>query len=223
MFNISNYKKINFICLSLLWLSCESQPVKKQEPKKVSMQDSTNINSTLDTAIFGAGCFWCVEAVFQRIVGVEKLVSGYSGGQVENPTYKEVCEGTTGHAEVCMLFYDPKKVSFETLLSVFWQTHDPTTLNRQGNDLGTQYRSAIFYTTEQQKEIAEKYKKELSASGAFKNPIVTEITPYTNFYPAEDYHQDYYNQNSSQSYCQFVIAPKLEKFEKVFGDKLRKK
>lgn len=119
--------------------------------------------------------------------------------------------------------YDPKKVSFETLLSVFWQTHDPTTLNRQGNDIGTQYRSAIFYVNEQQKELAEKYKKELDASGAFKNPIVTEITAYTNFYLAEDYHQNYYNQNSSQSYCQFVIAPKLEKFEKVFGEKLRKK
>ncbi len=223
MFTIDSYKTIILVALCLIWLSCESQPVKKGEPKKTVMQNLTNENLQLDTAIFGAGCFWCVEAVFQRIDGVEKVVSGYCGGHIENPSYREVCEGTTGHAEVCMLLYDPKKVAFETLLSVFWQTHDPTTLNKQGNDIGTQYRSAIFYTTEQQKEIAEKYKKELSNSGAFKNPIVTEIAAFTKFYPAEDYHQNYYNQNNSQSYCQFVIAPKLEKFEKVFGDKLRKK
>lgn len=177
----------------------------------------------LDTAIFGAGCFWCVEAVFQLIDGVEKVESGYSGGQVSNPSYGQVCEGTTGHAEVCRITYDPKKVSFETLLSVFWQTHNPTTLNRQGNDIGTQYRSAIFYYNENQKELAEKYKLELSKSGAFNDPIVTEISPLINYYPAEDYHRDYYNQNSSQSYCQFVIAPKIEKFEKVFGNKLKLK
>jgi len=214
--------KINFIILLgfiFATLGCQSQPENKKTTKEM-----VQINEEgLDTAILGAGCFWCVEAVFQRIDGVEKVISGYSGGFIKNPPYREVCEGTTGHAEVCLLKYDPKKVSFETLLSVFWQTHNPTTLNRQGNDVGTQYRSAIFYMNEEQKILAEKYKKELSESGAFKDPIVTEITAYTNFYPAEDYHQNYYNDNTSQGYCQFVIAPKLEKFEKVFGDKLRKK
>ena len=213
--------KINFsIILGFLFaaLGCQSQPENKKTTKEM-----VQINEEeLDTAILGAGCFWCVEAVFQRIDGVEKVISGYSGGFIKNPPYREVCEGTTGHAEVCLLKYDPKKVSFETLLSVFWQTHNPTTLNRQGNDVGTQYRSAIFYMNEEQKILAEKYKKELSESGAFKDPIVTEIAAYTNFYPAEDYHQNYYNDNTSQGYCQFVIAPKLEKFEKVFGDKLRK-
>ncbi len=217
--------KSNLMVFSLLLIgiSCQSQTEKKNTTKKQEIT-MTNINEqNLDSAIFGAGCFWCLEAIYQRIDGVEKVISGYSGGFIKNPPYREVCEGTTGHAEVCKIMYDPKKVSFETLLSVFWQTHDPTTLNRQGNDIGTQYRSAIFYVNEEQKELAEKYKKELDASGAFKNPIVTEITAYSNFYLAEDYHQNYYNQNSSQSYCQFVIAPKLEKFEKVFGEKLRKK
>jgi peptide-methionine (S)-S-oxide reductase len=176
-----------------------------------------------EEAIFGAGCFWCVEAIFQRVPGVVKIESGYSGGTTENPTYKEVCTGVTGHAEVIKLSYDAKQVSYETLLSVFWQTHDPTTLNRQGGDEGTQYRSAVFYKNEAQKESAERLKAELDKSGAFKNPIVTEISPLTNYYPAEDYHQNYYNQNSEQSYCQFVIAPKLEKFEKVFGEQFRKK
>ncbi|MBC7383661.1 MAG: peptide-methionine (S)-S-oxide reductase MsrA [Bacteroidia bacterium] len=217
--------KIQFFCLCLLWFGGNAQPLKKQHINTAAKNKvmEAKKEQELDTAIFGAGCFWCVEAVFQRIEGVEKVISGYSGGQVKNPPYREVCNGTTGHAEVCMVMYDPKKVSFETLLSVFWQTHDPTTLNRQGNDAGTQYRSAIFYKTPEQKQLAEKYKEELSKSGAFKNPIVTEITAYTNFYPAEDYHQDYYNQNSSQSYCQYVIVPKIEKFEKVFGNKLRKK
>jgi peptide-methionine (S)-S-oxide reductase len=214
--------KVFLFILLLAGVSCQSQTEEKNKKSKAPMNITIN-NQELDTAIFGAGCFWCVEAVFQRINGVESLVSGYSGGHIKNPPYREVCEGTTGHAEVCKIIYDPKKVSFETLLSVFWQTHNPTTLNRQGNDVGTQYRSAIFYMNANQKELAEKYKKELSESGAFKDPIVTEISAYTNFYPAEDYHQDYYNNNSSQSYCQFVIAPKIEKFEKVFGDKLRKK
>jgi peptide-methionine (S)-S-oxide reductase len=207
----------------LLGISCQSQPEKKEqsEIKKTAMTETKK--EGLDSIILGAGCFWCVEAVYQQIEGVEQVISGYSGGHIKNPPYREVCEGTTGHAEVCKIVFDPKKVSLETLLSVFWQTHNPTTLNQQGNDIGTQYRSAIFYFDENQKAIAEKYKKELSESGAFANPIVTEVTAYTNFYPAEDYHQNYYNQNGSQPYCQFVIAPKLEKFEKVFGEKLRKK
>ena len=179
------------------------------------------MNEDLELATFGAGCFWCVEAIFQRIDGVEKVVSGYSGGQVKNPTYKEVCQGTTGHAEVCQLSYDPVVVSFDELLEVFWQTHDPTTLNRQGNDVGTQYRSSIFYHNEQQKELAEEYKAKLDESGAFNGPIVTEIVGYKTMYVAEDYHQNYFNENGSQPYCSFVIQPKVDKLEKVFKDKLK--
>jgi peptide-methionine (S)-S-oxide reductase len=153
--------------------------------------------------------------------GVIKSTSGYSGGHVDNPTYKEVCNGTTGHAEVIQVVYDPKKITYDELLEVFWQTHDPTTLNRQGNDVGPQYRSVVFYHNNEQKEKAEKYKAELDKSGAFNNPIVTEISPYTKFYAAENYHQDYYNQNGSQPYCNIVIRPKVEKFQKVFKSKLK--
>ena len=176
----------------------------------------------LDTATFGEGCFWCTEAVFQRLEGVIKVVSGYSGGHVKNPTYREVCTGKTGHAEVTQIIYDPSKITFDELLEVFWKTHDPTTLNRQGNDVGTQYRSVIFYHNDDQQKLAEKYKQELDNSGAFRQPIVTRIEKFTDFYPAENYHQDYYNLNSSAPYCTFVIEPKLEKFEKVFKNKLKK-
>jgi len=175
-----------------------------------------------DTATFGTGCFWCTEAIFQELDGVLKATSGYSGGNVENPTYKEVCEGTTGHAEVIQVVYDPSKITYDDLLKAFWQSHDPTTLNRQGNDVGPQYRSVIFYHNDEQKEKAEKYKAELDKSKAFDNPIVTEISPYSKFYVAENYHQDYYNNNGSQPYCYYVIKPKLEKFNKVFKDKLKK-
>lgn len=183
----------------------------------------TPLNTTdLDTATFGAGCFWCVEAIFQRLKGVHSVKSGYSGGSIKNPTYKEICSGLTGHAEVCQISYDPKTIDFESLLAAFWQTHDPTTLNRQGADVGTQYRSVVFYHDENQKILAEKYKKELNESGAFVNPIVTEISPFTIFYPAEEYHQNYFNDNGTQPYCSFIIKPKVEKFEKVFSDKLKK-
>lgn len=175
-----------------------------------------------DTATFGTGCFWCTEAIFQQLDGVLKVTSGYSGGHVKNPTYKQVCDGNTGHAEVVQVVYDPSKLTFDELLEVFWQTHDPTTLNRQGNDVGTQYRSAIFYHNAAQKEKAEQYKAELDKSGAWDKPIVTEITPFETFYVAEDYHQDYYNNNGSQPYCYYVIRPKLEKFEKVFKNKMKK-
>ncbi len=175
---------------------------------------------TQELITLGAGCFWCVEAVFQNLKGVEKVVSGYSGGHIKNPAYREVCNGVTGHAEVCQLTFDPTLISVEEILQVFWETHDPTTLNRQGNDVGTQYRSAIFYHNEQQKQIAEQYKEELNKSGAFKSPIVTEITPFTNFYKAEDYHQNYYNQHGEESYCQYVVRPKVEKFKKLFKNKL---
>jgi peptide-methionine (S)-S-oxide reductase len=175
-----------------------------------------------ETAIFGNGCFWCTEALFQQLEGVSSVQSGYSGGHVENPTYEEVCEKTTGHAEAIKVVYDPSKISFDELLEVFWQTHDPTTLNRQGNDVGPQYRSVIFYMNEDQKKKAEFYKEKLGKSGAFDNPIVTAIEPYKNFYVAENYHQNYYKLNGSQPYCYFVIRPKMEKFQKVFAAKLKR-
>ena len=173
-------------------------------------------------ATFGSGCFWCTEAVFLNVDGVKKVESGYSGGKVKNPTYKEVCSGLTGHAEVIQLTFDPARISYDELLEIFWKTHDPTTLNQQGADTGTQYRSVIFYHNEEQKKLAEGYKEKLDKSGAFDNPIVTEITAATTFYKAEDYHQNYYNLNGDAPYCQFVIQPKVEKFKKVFKDKLKK-
>ena len=175
-----------------------------------------------DTATFGTGCFWCTEAIFQGLDGVLKVTSGYSGGHVDNPTYKEVCEGTTGHAEVIQIVYDATKITFDELLEAFWQSHDPTTLNRQGNDVGPQYRSVIFYHDDEPRKKAESYKAELDKSKAFDNPIVTEISPFTKFYVAENYHQDYYNNNGSQPYCYYVIRPKLEKFNKVFKDRIKK-
>lgn len=196
-----------------------------KEPKRISFaqsKDTKTMTNTTETAIFGAGCFWCVEAVFQQLNGVISVQSGYIGGTKDNPTYKEVCTGTTGHAEVCKVVFDPSKITFTELLEVFWTVHDPTTLNRQGADVGTQYRSAIFYTNEEQKVLAEKYKKELDKSGAFENPVVTEIVQASEFYPAEDYHNNYYNDNPNQGYCSMVIRPKVEKFKKVFGDKLKK-
>lgn len=200
----------------------------KPTPKNENMSTETQPTAVpkhsaghIDTATFGAGCFWCVEAVFQRLNGVISVTSGYSGGSVKNPSYKEVCNGTTGHAEVAQIVYDKNKISFDELLEVFWKTHDPTTMNSQGNDVGTQYRSAIFYHNEDQKLAAEKYKKELNEVHAYPDPVVTEIAPFKAFYPAEDYHQNYYNQNGSQGYCRYVIQPKVEKFEKVFKSKLK--
>ena len=172
-------------------------------------------------ATFGNGCFWCTEAVFQRLKGVHSVTSGYSGGSVKDPTYRQVCTGTTGHAEALQITYDPASISYEELLEVFWQTHDPTTLNRQGNDVGTQYRSVIFYHSDKQKELAQEYKKKLNVSGAFAQPIVTEIVPFTEFYRAEDYHQNYFNEHPDEPYCRIMITPKLEKLKKVFHDKLK--
>lgn len=174
-----------------------------------------------ETATLGAGCFWCVEAVFQLLEGVESVTSGYAGGQGKNPTYKDVCTGLTGFAEVCQVVFDSSKISFDEILSAFWQAHDPTTLNRQGADVGTQYRSVIFYHDEEQKNLAEKYKKQLDGSSVFSSPIVTEISPLTTFYPAENYHQNYFNDNGDQPYCSFVVRPKVEKFKKTFKDKLK--
>ncbi|PUZ21861.1 peptide-methionine (S)-S-oxide reductase [Chitinophaga parva] len=178
-------------------------------------------NMKTEVATFGGGCFWCTEAQLQQLQGVLKVESGFSGGTVPNPTYKEVCTGETGHAEVVQVTYDPTKITYAELLQAFWTSHDPTELNRQGNDVGTQYRSVIFYHNEEQRKEAEFYKQKLQESGAYDKPVVTEISPFKAFYKAEDYHQDYYANNGSQPYCMFVIRPKLEKFKKVFKDHLK--
>jgi peptide-methionine (S)-S-oxide reductase len=177
--------------------------------------------SQLETATIAGGCFWCMEAVFKRLEGVESAVSGYAASPVENPSYKLICTGRTGAAEAIQITYDPSIISFDTLLEVFWHVHDPTTLNRQGNDYGTQYRSAVFYHNDEQKQIALKSKVELDKSGTYKNPVVTEITAFTNFYPAEDYHNDYYDQNRSASYCMLVIDPKVKKLLKMYGNQVK--
>ena len=179
------------------------------------------MDNARQVATFGAGCFWCTEAVFLSVKGVEKVESGYSGGQVKNPSYREICTGKTGHAEVTQLTFDSKIVSFEELLEVFWNTHDPTTLNRQGADEGTQYRSVVFYHNDEQKKIAEAYKRQLEHSKVYKNPVITEISPIVHFYKAEDYHQNYFVLNPNQSYCQYVIKPKVAKFKKQFASQLK--
>ncbi len=203
--------------------SCAQKKAVPAAVTNTKTEHTMTTNNNLATATFGTGCFWCTEAIFQQLNGVSKVTSGYSGGEVLNPTYKQVCSGTTGHAECLQIQYDSSVISFDELLEVFWQTHDPTTLNRQGADAGTQYRSVIFYSDAAQKEKAEKYKAELDKSGAFNDPIVTTLEPMTTFYPAEDYHQNYYNDNkNTNGYCAVVIRPKLDKFEKVFKAKLKK-
>ncbi|MBI5475587.1 MAG: peptide-methionine (S)-S-oxide reductase MsrA [Ignavibacteriales bacterium] len=209
------------VIFTFLEVSCS-----KTSNRSISIEESKNEMNfeadSADTATFGAGCFWCVEALFQKLHGVKSVVSGYSGGVVKNPSYEDVCTGTTEHAEVIQIRYDPKKIFFDELLEIFWSSHDPTTLNRQGSDVGTQYRSVIFYHNPKQKELAEKYKKKLNDEKVFEKPVITEITAFKEFYPAENYHQNYFNNNSSKPYCQFVILPKLEKFKKAFGSKITK-
>jgi peptide-methionine (S)-S-oxide reductase len=203
-------------------VACTSE--NKYNSMSSSLVDPSNavVSEKIDTATFGTGCFWCTEAVFEQLNGVVKVTSGYSGGNVPNPSYKQVCTGETGHAECVQILYEPDKISFDELLEVFWQVHDPTTLNQQGADIGTQYRSAIFYHNDVQKEKAEKYKRELNENGAFSKPVVTEISSAQKFYPAEDYHQEYYaNNKNTNPYCAVVIRPKLEKFQKVFGKKIK--
>jgi peptide-methionine (S)-S-oxide reductase len=207
---------ITFALLLSLSFNCANK--KNTIPEKTMI--SKNISTNLDTATLGAGCFWCVEAIFNELKGVEKVLPGYSGGINENPTYKEVCEGTTGHAEVCQIHFDPEIISFEEILEVFWTTHDPTTLNRQGNDVGTQYRSVIFYNSEEQKTKAIKSKENI-APKIWEKEIVTEIVPLTVFYEAEEYHHDYFENNPNQGYCKIVIEPKVLKFRKLFKDKLK--
>lgn len=175
----------------------------------------------METATLGGGCFWCTEAVFDAVKGVKTVVSGYSGGHTENPSYQEVCSETTGHAEVVQLKFDPAEISFKEILQIFFGTHDPTTLNRQGNDVGSSYRSAIFYHTDKQKEIADKVIEEITDEGIFDDKIVTEVTEFTNFYTAEDYHQNYFENNPNQPYCAAVVSPKVSKFRQKFADRLK--
>jgi len=205
-----------FLISLLLNYNCAANIIKSE--KKNNMNDQNNY----EVVTFGAGCFWCTEAVFQRLRGIIKIESGYSGGAVSNPSYEEVCTGKTGHAECTQITFDPKVISYAELLEVFWKTHDPTQLNRQGADVGTQYRSVIFYHNEEQKKLAENYRNELAKAKIWSSPIVTEISPFKTFYIAEGYHQNYYNQHSGQPYCSFVITPKLEKFKKIFASKLKK-
>ena len=194
---------------------------KKNMASLISVQKNIP-NRVIEIATFAGGCFWCTEAIFLALEGVESVVSGYIGGQTVRPTYKEICTGTTGHAEAVQITFDANKVSFAELLSIFFATHDPTTLNRQGNDVGTQYRSEVFYHNDSQKVIAEDYINLLALSKKFSQPIVTKISASTVFYPAEAYHQNYYNQNKTQGYCSFVIAPKMEKLQQYFSSNLKK-
>ena len=206
--------------LLFAFLSCNLSADKKVENKKYT-QNIKSMNQ-FELATFGNGCFWCTEVIFEQLEGVKKVESGYAGGQIKNPSYKEVCSGTTGHAEVIRLTYDPKVISYRELLDVFFNTHDPTTLNRQGADVGTQYRSVIFYHNEDQKTVANEMINDLENENVFEDKIVTEVTPINNYYVAENYHQDYYNNNTNQGYCRAVINPKLEKFIKKYKSKLKK-
>lgn len=178
-------------------------------------------HSATEVATLGGGCFWCIEPLYLDLLGVQKVVSGYTGGHIKNPAYREVCAGVTGHAEVIQITYDPSIISYEELLTIFWHVHDPTTLNRQGNDVGTQYRSVIYYHNDQQKVIAEQSKVAADASDLWNDPIVTEISPLGHLYVAEDFHQNYYNLNGTQPYCSYIIAPKVRKFRALFHDKLK--
>lgn len=216
-------KSLNIFSAALVLLFAGVSCGQKQNQSPAIMVSNHSDGSTGNSiATFGNGCFWCTEAIFLNVDGVTKVVSGYMGGNVKDPTYREVSSGLTGHAEVVQLTYDSSVISYAELLEIFWKTHDPTTLNQQGADVGTQYRSVVFYHNDEQRMLSEKYREELDKAGAFDRPIVTEITPASTFYVAEDYHQNYYNLNGKAPYCTFVIAPKLEKFKKAFGEKLKK-
>ena len=217
---MKNSIKLFSLVLSFAFSSCtaKEKPIVREEfkePIKIKTQEGMEI------ATFAGGCFWCTEALFLEVKGVEKVVSGYIGGTVKNPSYREISTGTTGHAEAIQITFNPKEVAFEDLLEMFFGTHDPTTLNRQGADVGTQYRSEVFYHSQEQKDKVEKYIELLKKEKLYSNPIVTKVSSATIFYPAEDYHQNYYNQNSGQGYCQMVIAPKLEKLRKYYKSKLK--
>ncbi len=223
-YNLNSFVYFVFVQMLISCAGIESSnaPISAStQIKSVVMSQQENVKT--DTATFGAGCFWCVEAIFQRVDGVLKVSSGYCGGHVINPTYEQVCEKNTGHTEVAQIVFDPSKISFDELLEIFWKTHDPTTVNQQGNDIGPQYRSVVFYHNDEQKIKASHYKKELDGSGIFTEPIVTAIEPYHNYFEAENYHQNYFNLNKNLNpYCTYVVQPKVEKFEKIFKNKLRK-
>jgi len=206
---------------SALWVMVAAHSVATQGSPAAGSEEGKPAPDRLELATFGGGCFWCTEAVFQELKGIQRVVSGYSGGVVDNPTYKAICTGRTGHAEVVQLTYDPQVISYKDLLEVFWKTHDPTTLNRQGEDVGPQYRSVIFFHNEEQRKLAEYYKKRLDESDVFRSPIVTEISPFAKFFPAEQYHQNFYHLNPRQRYCSLVIEPKVKKVRRVFRDKLK--
>ena len=210
----------SLLSFCMTFVSC----IAKESPQQLSKESSIlieNDNKDMEIATFAGGCFWCTEAIFLDIKGVKKVVSGYIGGTTLNPTYSEICTGTTGHAEAIQITFDPSEVGFEDLLEVFFGTHDPTTLNRQGADVGTQYRSAIFYHSEDQMKKAQNYITLIAKEKLYDREIVTKVSPATKFYAAEDYHQNYYNQNASQGYCQMVIAPKLEKLRQYYSSKLK--
>ena len=213
-------KRLFAIVLATVGISCQSQEKRIIQPVKEPVK--MEVSKDLEVATFAGGCFWCTEAIFLEMDGVKSVVSGYIGGKIANPTYEEVCTGTTGHAEATQITFDPKKISFSELLQVFFATHDPTTLNRQGNDVGTQYRSEVFYHSEAQKKATEEYIAQMGLEGTFKDPIVTKVSPAPTFYAAEDYHQNYYTRNKNQSYCHYVITPKVEKARHLFEDKLKK-
>ncbi len=221
---------LQLISIFILLLSACGETINKEKkmendsktPSIASGSDKAGNPSSVDIITLGGGCFWCVEAVYERLDGVIKVESGYSGGTVKNPTYREVCTGLTGHAEVAQITFDTTKISLDEILKVFFTVHDPTSLNRQGDDVGTQYRSVIFYRNDYQKKVARSIIDDLINAHVYENPIVTQVEPFTAFYKAEDYHQDYYNQNKDAPYCRLVIQPKLEKFEKVFKDRLKK-
>lgn len=220
---LNQLKKALFLLLqATCFTACAQKDIHNSKTFKQMTEQKNTSTAHTDTATFGAGCFWCTEAQFQQLKGVISVESGYAGGTVKNPSYKEVCTGTTGHAEVTNIIYDPSVISYDEMLAAFWMSHDPTQLNRQGNDVGTQYRSAIFYHNDEQRKKAEEYKQKLMDEKVFDKPVVTKIEPFTVFYKAEDYHQNYYNENGEQPYCQFVVRPKVEKFQKVFKDKLKK-
>lgn len=212
------------LALLLVASACTAQttPAPYHNSERTSAMANDTATPHVEVATLGGGCFWCVEAVFQRLEGVSKVVSGYAGGTVKDPTYEQVTAGTTGHAEVCQITFDPAVVSFEDVLQVFFTAHDPTTLNRQGNDVGPQYRSIVLYHSDKQRDVATAYIKQLSGAGTWPDPIVTEVRPFTEFYSAEQYHQNYYQQNADRNpYCSFVVRPKVEKFMKTFKDRVK--
>ncbi|HQV34992.1 MAG TPA: peptide-methionine (S)-S-oxide reductase MsrA [Flavobacterium sp.] len=213
-------KKLFFMMIAFATISCQSQD-KKSNYSQVKEPIKIKMTNEMEIATFAGGCFWCTEAIFLELKGVEKVLPGYIGGTVQNPTYKEVCNGTTGHAEAIQITFNPKIISFGELLEIFFATHDPTTLNRQGNDEGTQYRSEVFYYTDNQKQLTQDYIALMTTEKTFKNPIVTRVSPASEFFIAEDYHQNYYNLNKTQSYCSYVITPKIEKLKKNYKQKLK--